>query len=235
MRYEGFVSKISSRPAGRKGGFAYSFLLENTDGTDGPWIGFGFESPPFKEGDYISVEADKNAKGYLTYVKGTGQQIKNPPARASARVPAGSARGNGHSAGAAGTDDSDKNMAGGASSGNLQAAGDVADRQTQIVLQHSQEMAIAAVGVLLQHDALPMSEAKSKAGTAKRFDEVRAMIDKLTRKFYDDVVTGQLLKIVAPEIISTEPDGPLPEVATEQPRAAAKKVNVAPAEQAGVF
>ena len=229
MRYEGFVSKISSRSAGRKGGLAYSFLLENPDGTDGPWIGFGFESPPFKEGDYISVEADKNEKGYINYVKGTGQQIKNPPARASAK-PAGHV--------GQGTREVSRGEAE-AVAGHSASAGEqsvsTADRQTQIVLQHSQEMAIAAVNVLLTHDALPMSEAKSKAGTAKRFDEVRAMIDKLTRKFYDDVVTGQLLKIVAPEITSTEPDGPLPEVATEQPRAAAKKVNVAPVEQAGVF
>lgn len=217
MQFRGFVANISSRKAGR--GMAYSFRLETEKGEDWEydgktWIGFGFEKPPFAEGDFIEGECEVNEKGYLQYIKGSGRQVKNPPARARAKN--SDAVSNGSAA-------STPRMA-----SEAEPTG-VADRQTQIVLQHSQEMAIAAVGVLLQHDALPMSEAKNKAGTAKRFAEISAMIDKMTRKYYDDVVTGQLLTVVAPELISTEPDGQIPPPATQQP----KRVKVSTEEDAG--
>lgn len=235
MRYEGFVAKISSREiqSKRKNGrssTAYSFKLENADGTEQEdWIGFGFEAPPFKEGDYISVDAERNEAGYLNYTKGTGQQIKNPPARSSAK----------RSATAGNADPGSQSATAGSGDSSTGAA--TADRQTQIVLQHSQEMAISAAAVLLANDALPMTKAQTPAGTAKRFDEVRAMVDKLTRKFYDDVVTGQLLKTVAPEIQSTEPDAPLPQPATERPKQvkvgvdSSPRVNETATQQPGVF
>lgn len=239
MRYAGFVATIFARdlPSKFKGkkSTAYSFKLENDNGTDGPWINFGFEEPPFQQGDYIEVEAEENENGYLTYVKGSGKQIKNPPARAAAK-PAGRANGSqnagkGSSEVSAGT----AATATGSSVSGQDSAG--VDRQTQIVLQHSQEMAIAAVSVLLTHDGLPMSKAQTAAGIAKRYEEVMAMIDKLTRKFYDDVVTGQLLKVVAPEIISTEPDAPLPDPPTEtKPKVGRpNKVIVGDTPEPGVF
>jgi len=79
-----------------------------------------------------------------------------------------------------------------------EASGDgAADRQTQIVLQHSQEMAIAEVALLLEHDALPVSAAATAAGKAKRYAEIHAAIDKLTVQRFFDVVTARLLDEVA--------------------------------------
>lgn len=235
MKYAGFVAAISARdlPSKFKGkkSTAYSFKLENDDGSEGPWIGFGFDEPPFQQGDYVEVEAEENDKGFLNYIKGSGKQIKNPPARATAK-PAGRANGSAStSAGSVETGAGTTATTAGSAVSGQNSTG--VDRQTQIVLQHSQEMAIAAVNVLLTHDGLPMTEAKTKAGTAKRYAEFMAMIDKLTRKFYDDVVTGQLLTRVAPEIVSTEPDAPLPE-----PPKTTKKVTVGVADavpEPGVF
>jgi hypothetical protein len=63
--------------------------------------------------------------------------------------------------------------------------------------QNSRTAAIELVGLMLAHDALPMSEAKTKAGTAKRFAEIKALVDKLTVQFYFDVETLRLMKSVA--------------------------------------
>ena len=74
---------------------------------------------------------------------------------------------------------------------------DQADRQTQIVLQHSQEMAIAEVDLLLRNNALPVSAATGKGGMAKRYEEIHAAVQKLTVELYFDVVTARLLDTVA--------------------------------------
>lgn len=88
------------------------------------------------------------------------------------------------------------------SKANTGASGEVseegiADKQTQIVLQHSQEMAIAEVALLIANNALPLSAATNKGGTAKRFEEIHAAINKLTVERFFDVVTGRLLETVA--------------------------------------
>lgn len=232
MKYQGFVVTIFGRdlPSKFKGkkNTAYSFKLEGDDGAESPWINFGFDEPPFAQGDYIEVEAEENEKGYINYVKGSGKQIKNPPARAAAKPAGRASRSPGAGAGSGTASSAVAAPVSGEAVSGTSGAG--TDRQTQIVLQHSQEMAISAVNVLLTHDGLPMSKAQTAAGIAKRYDEIIAMFDKLTRKFYDDVVTGELLTRVAPEIVSTEPDAPLPE-----PPKATKKVKVADAAEPGVF
>lgn len=91
------------------------------------------------------------------------------------------------------------------------------DRQTSIVLQHSQEMALRAISVLLEHDGLPLTKASNKAGEAKRFDEIVAAIDKLTVKYYRDAETGRLLETVADMgVVDTSADGPIPDAAPSE-------------------
>ena len=51
--------------------------------------------------------------------------------------------------------------------------------------------------LLLQHDALPVSGAKGKAGESKRFEQVQDFVNKLTVQFYHDVETLRLLDSVA--------------------------------------
>jgi hypothetical protein len=225
-QYRGFVSKLvtrNSEPGAKRRWTAYSFRVEKEDGTEyEEWFSYGFEAPPFQEGAFIEFEAQKDDRGYLKYVQGTGKQIKNPPARAAAKR--SGVVGNGveslpQSATAPVAKDS--------SASN--------DRQTSIVLQHSQEMALRAVAILLEHDGLPMSTAKTAAGTAKRFAEINAMIDKLTRRFYDDTNSDRILTLVASTVVEAETPDPLPAVATEKPKAAAPKAAPASTSTEGVF
>lgn len=188
----GSVVKIAEKSGrNRRGPWTrYSFITEE-NGQESGWVGFGFEAPPFKEGDYIEYETEEDDQGRVQYKKGTGRIIPKPAAapRAEPASPTAAAACNSQSSGPSSYD----------------------ARQQQIVLQHSQEMAIHAVAVLLKHDSLPTTGAKTKAGEAKRFEEIIAAVDKLTVKFYNDVVTGRLLYNVPDMgVISTAPDAPLP-------------------------
>lgn len=193
--YKGFVSKISAKPGKSKkppyrGYTQYSFRVEKDDGVEyEDWFSFGFNSPPFVEGDYIQFETEEK-NGYTVVKEGSGSIVKNPPAR--------------HTAKAAGSTKAGEAVQG--DQGNANAA----DRQTQIVMQHSQEMAIRLVQVLLANDALPISSAATKAGEAKRYAEVMDFVDKLTVKSYNDVVTARLLTTVADTFTVTKADGPIP-------------------------
>jgi len=196
-KYRGFVARIGVKDGKAKkppyrAYKLFSVKIEKEDGTEyADWVGFGFDPVPFSEGDFVEFEAEKGDNGYINFVKGTGTLVKNPPARASAKK-AGSP-----SAGTGTEGDT------GSSSGD-------ANRQTQIVLQHSQEMAVRMVELLHGLDALPISAAATKAGEAKRFSEVNAIVDKLTVRFYNDVVTGRLLTTVADTVQDTKADGAIP-------------------------
>lgn len=72
-------------------------------------------------------------------------------------------------------------------------------------------MGLRAAALLLEHDGIPMTKASNKAGEAKRFEEIVAVIDKLTVKFYRDAETGRLLETVADMgVVDTSADGPIP-------------------------
>jgi len=186
VQLEGIVKKISTKTGtGRKGPWIlYSFALGLDNGTE-QWVTFGFgKAPPFAEGDRIGIEANEDDKGYLVYVQGTGRIIP------AAEVPAGNG-------GSVATQSTVATSAGASTNQASQQASSYDPRQAQIVHQHSQEMAIAAVGLLLAHEGLPITGAKTKAGEAKRFDEILAFVDKLTIKFQNDVITGRLNSTVA--------------------------------------
>lgn len=204
-KFQGFVNKLATKEGTSKKPpyrpwTLYSFILEHEDGSDSPWISFGFEKAPFVEGEFISFETDEK-DGRHNYKKGSGSKPANPPQRAKARTSGGTAVANGNTTGT---------KAGTGAQGATAGSAATADRQTSIVMQHSQEMAISAVAVLLSNNALPMSGAASKAGEAKRFSEITAMMDKLTVKFYNDAATGRLLETVADTVVDTAPDAALP-------------------------
>lgn len=222
--YKGFISTIIARDVPARGhrpaSKAYSFKIELENGDEAKeWFGYGFKEPPFKEGAYVQFDAETNANGFLTVIEGTGSSPKNPPARKSARQSSSGAVQNGSSSGTA------QSTAGtnAAAVATATSNGEQADRQTQIVMQHSQEIAVRVVVALLANNGLPMTGAATKAGEAKRFSEVTAMIDKLTVRYYNDVVTARLLDIVADTVPSKEPDGPLP-TGTPNTKAAGKNV-----------
>jgi hypothetical protein len=201
MQLEGVVKKINSKPYNgrRKSGLVWSFLLIEDSGAEN-WVTFGFDKePPFEEGDRVAIEyTEKN--GYKTYTEGTGRIIPTKT------VGGGSSQSSGPgvvSTGAASV------SAQSTVSGSDERAAKEATRQGQIVWQHSQEMAISKIGLLLQHDGLPMSVAKTKAAQAQRYAEISAAIDKETVKAYNDVLSLRLLQTVAdPGVVDTSaPDG----------------------------
>jgi hypothetical protein len=164
----------------------YSLKILQDDGTEADWISVGFDKPDVNEGDYVTVTAEENERGFLGAKPRDIIPTTRPPRSQAANKSV--------------FQQSETVVSG-------------TDRQTGIILQHSQEMAIAAMGLLLTNDALPMSEAKTKAGTAKRFDEIVASIDKFTVKYYNDVVSGRLLESVTDMgVVDTSADGPIPNV-----------------------
>lgn len=186
MKYTGIVEKVIDKSGRTKKGKPYT--LFNFKLEDGEWFGLPFDvRPAFMEGDNIEFEGDKNDNGYLT-VFGDVRIIPKPAPQASGGASSGSGNQSNGANGSAGS-----------------------ERQTQIVLQHSQEMALKAVALLLANDGLPVAKAATKAGTAKRFDVIVAAVDKLTVKYYNDVVTGRLLEAIEDMgIIDVEPDAGIP-------------------------
>lgn len=195
---KGVVSKIATKTGtNRRGQWTlYSFITKDDSGNERGWVTYGFEFPPFKEGDLIEYETEQDGE-YTKYKQGTGKILRRPKDQ-PATTPAASA------------------STTTASSSTASTGYDA--RQQQIVLQHSQEMAIQATALLLEHDALPITKASTKAGEAKRFEEIVASVDKLTVKYFNDVVSGRLL-VTVPDmgVVSTAPDGPIPTASAEQP------------------
>lgn len=98
-----------------------------------------------------------------------------------------------------------------AAGGPQRAAGPAGDRQDSIVYQSSRKDALALVELLVSQDALPISVAKTSAGKAKRYEEIMALVDKLTVQYFYDVTTLRNLERVA----DAGADGPAPEALPE--------------------
>ena len=182
--YKGFVKKINTKTGqGKRGPWtAYSIKLEKDDGTEyEEWISCGFDAPKASEGDYVVIETQKNERGYETAA--SIKRLKNPPSRTVGNSAAGGGPG--------------------------QATGD--NRQNSIIYQSSRKDAVSIIQVLLENDALPLSAATTKAGAARRYEEVIALVNKLTVQFYNDVNTLRLLDSVQDAGAQTKDVGKLPD------------------------
>lgn len=211
-QYAGFVAKIGHKSGnGKRGPWnLYSVKLEKEDGSEHPWISLGFrdDPPPFKEGEYITVEANPNDRGDLAYVEGSGKKPKNPPARAAKQS---SSRGSGASSGNGGF------RKGGNGGGGYKADGTGISNRTnpedakRMSYANARSSAIEVIGLLIANKALPLSAGTAKAGEAKRFDEVLKAIDKLTVEYYNDGMSLRKLETVADAgVVNTAPDGQIP-------------------------
>jgi ribosomal 50S subunit-recycling heat shock protein len=182
--YQGFVSKIITKEGTSSRGRrwqSWAARLEKEDGTEYPeWISFGFEKPSVKEGDYVKIETAKDDKGYQKVVSAT--TLKNPPAKAANQP---------QSAGAVPPSPGIPNTY-------------VSTRDTSIQYQSSRKDAIAVLELLISKDALPLTGAKTKAGEQARYEEISALVDKLTVRFYNDVATMRVLDKVEDEGAETE-------------------------------
>ncbi len=178
-------------------GFVKTISVKEGHGRRGPWKLFSAKlerEDGTEVEDWITFGFDKPTCREGDYVKITAskndrgyfqadevKRLKNAPARSSAT---------------AGT-------AAGANVSN--------NTQKSIHYQSSRNAAIQAITLLLANDALPMSSAKTKAGEAKRFEEITALIDKLTVRYFFDAETQRLLTTVADDGAVTNNAGELPD------------------------
>lgn len=187
----GQIAVINEREVTTKRGksTAYGVKLALEDGTESGWIGLGFKKPDAARGDWVKLEVYKNQGGYDT--ADSVEKAQPPVKQASAAV------GTGNRAPA--------------------KSGGYVDRNDSIVYQSSRKDAIAVLGLLIEQNALPISGAKTAAGVAKRFDEIKALVDKLTVEFYYDVQSLRVLEEVE-DAGSVEPDdaGALPSEDAEE-------------------
>ena len=155
----------------------YSVFITQQQGND-LRVGWGFEPPPFQEGQAITCEIEQNGS-YYNWKKNTAVKAEpfsgtpTPAAAAPARDLLRS------------------------SIGPAVVPFNNDSRQASIVYQSSRKDAIEFVKILAQADALPISAAKSKSAEAKRFDQLKDIVDKLTVQFVRDVETLRLLESVA--------------------------------------
>ena len=191
---------------------AYSIIVQLVDGTVLPkWYQFGFEQPGFAQGDYISFSAIPSTKNpaAMVYVEGTGTKPKNPPARPAAPVAATGANG---AAGKPYVRKVTKSALFGDIGGYYSE-----DDISRMTLSTARDSAVELVSALIDAKGLPMSESSAKAGQAKRYAEIIAMVDKLTVKFYYDNATRRILADVDDEGAVTATEQPLPADADEAP------------------
>lgn len=74
--------------------------------------------------------------------------------------------------------------------------GQQSQKQDSITYQSSRKDALAFVELAIKLDALPFIASTGKAAQAKRFDELQALVDKLTVQYFHDVDTLRLLDSV---------------------------------------
>jgi hypothetical protein len=181
--YQGFISKIAVKQGiGRRGPWKlYSGRVEKDDGTEyAEWLSFGFDQPSCKEGDYVKLTAEADAKGYQQVNK--IEILKNPPAKATPVAQAGASA----------------------------ASSYVSGKDASIHYQSARKDAITVVQALISMDALPITSAKTKAGEAKRYEEIMALVDKLTVRYFNDTQTQRILDSVVDEGANEDESAALP-------------------------
>lgn len=200
MIFKGFVQKILTRTGtGRRGSWtAYNAIIEKDDGTtyEQP-VGFGFDKPNIKEGDYVKIESE-DVRGFEQAV--SVKKLKNPPARSSKKEQSGSSsRGNSGGGG---------NRFDGTGIQNRTNPEDA----KRMSYANARTTAVEVISLLLAHDALPLTATKSKAAQAKRNKELLAAIDKLTVQFFNDGMSLRLLDTVADAgVLDNAPSSTLPD------------------------
>ena len=229
---EGFVVKIFTNDGTNSRGpwFAKSFKIESADGTEDPMffqLGFNKECP-FVEGDYIKFAADPKDAKAMTLVEGSGSKVDpaNAPTRAE-KPKGGGGKGKGGFGG------------GGAKVKTSELFGEIGGYNTEDDIRRmsysaARSNAIDVIGMLLEHDALPLGGTKGKAGQPKRFEQITQAVDKLTVEYYYDSASGRKLETVADAgVVDVSADASLPDQKANEPADEAPAGDAPPAADDG--
>ena len=204
MQIEGFVEKLNANPgSGDYGPYvAYSIKVMDQGGNVLPlWYQFGFKKPGFDEGAYIRFDATPKSEIAALYTEGTLAINPNPPAKPAKVVPI------------------KPDVAGKApyvrKSVSSELFGEIGGYFTEddilrISLSSARASAVELVTALLSVNALPMSGSAAKAGISKRYEEITAMVNKTTVRFFHDVRRGRILDDIDDEGAVEAAPAPLP-------------------------
>lgn len=179
-KIKGHMAVLNTKTgAGKKGPWTlYSCKIILPSGEEYPkWINCGFDEPKFQKGDYIEIEVQENS-GRLEYVKGSGRKPKLQPPMPNSKSQA-------------------KRYTAQRGEAPAVTRPDGPSLDRRIIEQHSQDMALRLVELLLANKSLPVSAAAGKAGEAKREAELLACVDKYTVYFLRNIETGRLTTTVA--------------------------------------
>lgn len=196
-----YVTGIEEKSGVSKQGKNYTVYNVYGRGKDGEEvrIGWGFNAPTFQEGVWLKTRVEQNGK-YLNY-KGAAFEVApgaEPAISAAAQsAPTGQARGN---------------QSGRDGYWAEKERRDIEETQPRIQYQSARKDAIQVVAILSQQDALPISKASSKAGEAKRYEQIMEIVDKLTVRFNEDTLTLRRLETVADEFVEPSAHGDIPDV-----------------------
>lgn len=195
----GFVEKLNTKTGqGARGPWtAYSMKIMGEDGNvDDKWYGLGFEAPPCVEGDFIQFGwEEKDGRNNVT--KGSVKVSKKEREKPASTFTKASG---GHPGTANYTPAKTKTS---------ELFGEIGGYNTEDDIRrmswgNCRDAAVRLVGILVAQNALPMSVADSKAGMAKRFEEINAYVNKKTVEFYYDAATGRVIDQVGDAGIVTE-------------------------------
>lgn len=207
----GFLEETETKEGKTKKGRPWTLYKGNVGGK---WVNFGFDRPPCKKGDYVTVTTEPDGDNYkiLSITVGEPPARQPEPARNQAGAAAPAAAGS--------------------------AAISPADRQSSIIYQSSRGHALELIGLLISQDALPVTAAKTAAGKAKRYEEIMALVDKLTVQYFYDVHTLRQLDRVADAgaegpAPAALPEDDTPSAAEADAEAPARATDAADAKPAG--
>jgi hypothetical protein len=158
---------------------AYSGKVVRPNGEEyEEWLSFGFKKPDCAQGDEVVITAKKE-EGFW---KVTDVEVTKPADSEESGSVASSGSGTGaSSAGSSVPQES--------SSSKASPSG----KEQKIHYQNSRTAAIQVADLLLKHKAVPLSATTGKAGEAKRFEEVTALVNKLTVILYHDLESFRLV------------------------------------------
>jgi len=180
---QGFINKIAFKHGkGKRGDWTLTSACIEHDGTE-TWYSAGFDPFPFQEGQYVDFTSKTDDKGYQIL---DSCKVIPTPAKAvaapSSQEPTAAA--------------------------HQDVVPQHSVKDSTIQYQNARGNALVLVGLLLEHNGLPMSSSAAKAGVAARFEEITAFVDKLTVQYFNDTQSLRVLRKVVDAGAETDATSP---------------------------